>query len=194
MRKRNKSYIDCEEKNKTVFIQRWHSVQLLFVTLWTAACQASLSFTNSRSWFKLMSIQSVMPSNHLVLCCPLLLLPSIFPSIGDFPMSKCFLSGDQSIGVSASASVLPMNIQGWFPFGLTGLITLLSKGLGIIQFETLTWVSAHPTLWCSSHIRMRLLEKPQLWLDGPLSAKWCVWFSMCCLGFSQLFFQGASVF
>ena len=84
MRKRNKSYIDCEEKNKTVFIQRWHSVQLLFVTLWTAACQASLSFTNSRSWFKLMSIQSVMPSNHLVLCCPLLLLPSIFPSIRVF--------------------------------------------------------------------------------------------------------------
>ena len=69
----------------------------------------------------------VMPSNYLILCHPLLLLPSIFPSVGSFPISRLFASGGQSIG--ASASVLPMNIQGWFPLGLTGLISLLSKGL-----------------------------------------------------------------
>ena len=67
-------------------------------------------------------------SNHLILCCPLLLLPSIFPSIRGFPMSQFFASGRQSIGVSASASVLPINIQDWFPLGLTGLISLQSKG------------------------------------------------------------------
>ena len=74
------------------------------------AHQASLSITNSRSLPKLMSVESVMPSNHLILCQPLLLLPSIFPNIR-FQMSQFFASGGQSIGVSASASVLPMNIQ-----------------------------------------------------------------------------------
>ena len=80
----------------------------LFVTPWTAARQASLSITNSWSSLKLMSIESVMPSNHLILCHPLLLLPSIFPSIRVFQMSQFFASGGHSIGVSASASVLPM--------------------------------------------------------------------------------------
>ena len=68
-------------------------------------------------------------SNHLLLWCLLLFLPSVFPSIRSFPISCLFTSGSQSIGVSASASVLPVNIQGWFPSGLTGLIFLLSKGL-----------------------------------------------------------------
>ena len=83
----------------------WH-----FVTPWTAACQASLSIINSQSLLKLMSIESVMPSNNLILWLPLLLLPSIFPSIRVFSVSQFFTSGGQSIGVSASASVLPMNI------------------------------------------------------------------------------------
>ena len=82
----------------------------LFATPWTAAHQASLSITPSWSFLKLMSIVSVMPSNHLILC-PLLLLPSIFPSIRSFPVSQFFTSGGQSTGASASASVLPMNIQ-----------------------------------------------------------------------------------
>ena len=83
----------------------------LFVTPWTAARQASLSIANSQSLLTLMSIESVMPSNHLILCCPLLLLPSIFPSTRVFSMSQFFASGGQSIRVSASASVLPMNTQ-----------------------------------------------------------------------------------
>ena len=76
----------------------------LFATPWTAACQASLSITTSRSLFKLISIQSVMPSNYLILCRPLLLLPSIFPSIRVFSNELVHQSGGQSIGASASAS------------------------------------------------------------------------------------------
>ena len=83
----------------------------LFATPWTSAYQASLSFTVSQSLLKLMSIESVMPFNLLIVCRPLL-LSSVFPSIRVFPVSWLFASGDQSIGASASASVLPMNIQG----------------------------------------------------------------------------------
>ena len=82
----------------------------LFAISWTAAHQASLSITNSQSWFKLMSTESVMPSNHLILSSCLQFCP---PS-GSFPMSRLFASGGQSIGASASASILPMNIQEWF--------------------------------------------------------------------------------
>ena len=82
-------------------------------------------------------LKSVMPTNHLILCCPLLLLPSIFPSIRSFPVSQLFALGGHSIGASASASVLPVNIQGWFPLGLTGLISLQSKGLSRV-FSNIT--------------------------------------------------------
>ena len=82
----------------------------LFATPWTAAHQASLSITNSRSLPKLMSTELVMPFNLLILFCPLLLLPVIVPASGSFPMSQLFESGGQSIG--ASASVLPAIIQG----------------------------------------------------------------------------------
>ena len=78
---------------------------------WTVAHQASLFITNSRSLLKLMSFESVMPYDHLILCHPLLLLPSIFPSIRVFSKSQFFASGGQSIRGLASASVLPMNIQ-----------------------------------------------------------------------------------
>ena len=101
---------------------------LLFATPLTVAPQAPLSFTISWSLFKFMSTESGMPSNHLILCCPLLLLPSSFPVSGSFPMSQLFASA-QSIGALASASLLPTNIQGLFPLGLTGLIFLQSKGL-----------------------------------------------------------------
>ena len=85
---------------------------------------------------KLMSIKSVMPSNHLIICHPLLLLPSVFPSIRVFSMGQFFVSGGQIIGVSASASVLPMNIQDCYPLGWTDWISLQSKGLSIVFSNT----------------------------------------------------------
>ena len=118
----------CESwtmKKVVVFVQLLSHVQLS-VTPWTATWLASLSFTISWSLLKLMPIESVLPSNHLILSC---LLPfssclQSFPASGSFLMSWLFTSGGQSIG--ASASVLPVNIQDWFPLGLTGLISLLS--------------------------------------------------------------------
>ena len=108
--------------------QRISSVQSLshiqlFATPWTAARQASLSITNSWSWLKLMSIEWVMPSNHLILYCPHFLLPSIFPSITVFARSQLFTSGGQSIGISASTSGLPMNIQ--FDLAVQGILKSL---------------------------------------------------------------------
>ena len=108
----------------------------LFATPWTAVRQASLSISNSLSSPKLMSIELVMTSNHLILCRPLLLLPSIFPSIRVFSNSQLFTSGGQSFGVSASASVLPMNTQGWSPLGFTGWTSLQSKELSSIFSNT----------------------------------------------------------
>ena len=99
----------------------------LFVTPWTAARQASLSITNSQSPPKLMSIESVMPSNHLILCRPLLLLPSIFPSIRVFSNESALHIRCQSIRVSASTSVLPVNTQDWSPLGWTGWISILKN-------------------------------------------------------------------
>ena len=94
----------------------------LFATPWAAASQASLSFPISRSVLKHMSNESVMPSKHLILCCPLLLLSSNFPASEFFPVSWLFTLGGQRIG--ASASVLPLKIQGWFYSRMTGLISL----------------------------------------------------------------------
>ena len=99
-------------------------------------CQASLFFTISWSLLKLMSIESMMPSNRLILCLPLLLLPLVLHSIKVFSMSRLLALGGQRTGASASASVLPMNIQCWFPLGLTGLISLLSKGLSRVFSST----------------------------------------------------------
>ena len=124
-------------------ISQFSSVQSLsrvwlFATPWITACQASLSITNSQSLPKLMSVESVMPSSHLILCRPLLLLPSIFPSIRVFffSISQFFASGGQSIGVSASTSVLPMNTQNGFPLGWTGWISLKPKGLSRVFSNT----------------------------------------------------------
>ena len=106
----------------------------------------------------------ITPSNHLTLCCPLLLLLSIFPACGSFQMSWFFISGGQSIGVSASESVSPMNIQGGFPLGLTGWISLHYKGLPRVFSSTTVqkhqFLSAQPSSWSNSHIHIRLLEKP----------------------------------
>ena len=108
-------------------VQSLSHVQL-FATPWTAALQASPSITNSCSLLKLMSIESVMPSNHLILCRPLHLPPSIFPSQGIFQ----WISSSHQVAKSCSFSfriVCPVNIQDWFPLGWTGWISLQSKGL-----------------------------------------------------------------
>ena len=104
-----------------VVVQSLSHVQL-FATPWTVAHQASPSSNISRSFLKLLSIESVMLSNHLILCFPLFSCPQSFPASESFPVSQLFTSGGQSIEASTSASVLPKNIQGWFPLELTGLI------------------------------------------------------------------------
>ena len=103
----------------------------------------------------LMSLVSMMPSNHFILFCPLLLLPSIFASSRSFPMRWLFTSGGQSIGASATASVFPMNIQGWYPLALTGLISLQSKGLTRVYSSATIrrhhFFSAQTSLQSNSH-------------------------------------------
>ena len=113
-----------------------HSVVSDSVTPWTAACQATLSITNSWSLLKLMSIESVMPSNHLIPVVPFSSHSQSFSASGSFQMTQFFTSGGQSTGVSASESVLPTNIRDWFPLGWTGWISLLSKGLSRVFSNT----------------------------------------------------------
>ena len=131
---------------------------------WTAACQASMSFTICLSLLRLMLVESVMPFNHLILHCPLLYLQS-FPASCFFPVSLPYASDGQSIRASASASVLPKNIQSWFSLRLTDMISLLYKGLSRV-FSSTTILKAsvffnfQPCLWSNSHICPWLLEKP----------------------------------
>ena len=151
------------------FPVKFSSVQLLsrvwfFVTPWITARQASLSITNSQRLLKLMSIKSVMPSNHLILCRPLLLLPQSFPASGSFPMSQLFTSDGQNIGISASASVLPKNTQYWSPLGCTGWISLQSKGHSRVFSNTTVqkhqFFDTQLSSQSNSHIRTWPLEKP----------------------------------
>ena len=121
-----------------------------FATLWTAALQASLSIINSQGLLKFMSIESVMPSNHLILCQPLLLPPSIFPASGSFQMSQLFASGGQSIRTSASASVLPMNIS--FRMDWLDLLAVQGTLKGLLQHHS----SKASILWCSAFFIVQL--------------------------------------
>ena len=111
----------------------------LFVTPWTSACYAFLYFTISWSLLKFMCNESVKPSNHLILYHPFLSCPQSSPALGSFPMSQLFASGGQGRGASASASILPMNTQSWFLLGLTGLISLQSKGPPRAFSSTTVW-------------------------------------------------------
>ena len=164
-----------------MFVFQFSSVQLLshvrlFVTPWIAACQASLSITNSQSLPKPMSIESVMPSNHLIHCHPLLLLPSIFPSTRVFSNESALHMRWPNIGVSASASVLPMNTQDWSPLEWTGWISLQSRGLSRVFSNTTVqkhqFFSTQLSLQSKSHIHTWLLEKKTIALTrGPLLAK-----------------------
>ena len=139
----------------------------LFATPWTAARQTPLSSIISQSLFKFMSIGSVMLSSHLFLCCPLLLFA--FYLSQSFPMSWLFVSAGQTVGISASVSVLPMNIQGWLPLGLTSLI-LLFNGLSRVFSSTTVlkhqFFSAQPYLWSSSHICVEGVSGQSPWVLG----------------------------
>ena len=134
----------------------------LFATSWTVAHQASLSSTISCNLLKFMSVESVIASHHLTLYHLLFLLPSVFPSIRSFPLTWLSAYSGQSIG--ASASFLPMNIQGWFPLGLTGLISMqfkwLSRGLSSTTTRKYKLYGDQPSLWSSSQICAWLWRKP----------------------------------
>ena len=135
-------------------IQKLFSLSILsdFVTPQSAAGQASLSTTNSRSLLKFMSIKSLIPRS----CHPLLLCLQSFPASGSFLKSQFSISDGQSTGVSASAPVLPVNIQDWFPLGLISLISLESKGLSRVFANTRVqkhqFFSVQLSLWSNSHI------------------------------------------
>ena len=137
----------------------------LFETPWTAARLSFLFITKSRSLLRFMSIELVMPSNHLIIFSSHL---QSFPASGSFPISQLFTSDSQSTVASASTTVFPMTIQGWFPLALTGLISLQSKRLSRVFSNTAVrmhqFFGAQPSLLSSSHIHTWLLEKPYLWL------------------------------
>ena len=122
----------CENKWNVLHLSSVHFLSRVELSWapWTAAHQTSLSITDSQSSLKLMSVESVMPSSHLLFCRPLLLPSSI-------QTSHLFPSGSQSIGVSASAQILPKNIQDWFPLGLTGWISLLYKKISRVFSNTI---------------------------------------------------------
>ena len=136
----------------------------LFATPWIAVGQVSLTITNSQSLPKLMSIELVMPSSHIYSVVPLSSCPQFLPASGSFPMSQFFSPGGQSIGVSASASVLLMNTQDWSPLGWTGWISSQSNGLSRVFSNTTVqkhqFFSTQPSSQSNSHIHTWLLEKP----------------------------------
>ena len=169
-------------RNTIVFVVQLLSCVRLSVTLWTVAYQAALFFIISWSLLKFTSMSqwcymTVSSSATLFSFC-----------LQSFPVSGSsseftLASGGHSIGASAS----DINIQGWFPLGLTGLISLQLKGLfrvfSRIIVQKRRFFSAQ-SLWFNAHICTWLLGKPQLWLDGPLLAKRCLCFLICYLGWS----------
>ena len=116
--------------------------------------------TISWSLLKLTSVELVMPFNHLIICSPFSFCLQSFPASGSFPLSQLLASNGQSIG--PLASVLPVNIQGWFPLELTGLISLQSTGLSRVFSSTTVqrhqFFGTQPSLWSSSHIHTWLLK------------------------------------
>ena len=158
-------------RGREVVVVQLLSCVWVFVTAWITACQASLSLTIPKSLLKFMSIELVMPSNYVIPCSCFSYCSESFSVSGSFPVSQLFASGGQSIGASASALVFPVNVQGWFPLGLTGLISLLSKGLlrlfSSTTVQNLQFFGAQPSLWSDFHIYTWLLEKSELWLYWP---------------------------
>ena len=152
----------------------------LFATPWIVARQASLSIINSWSSPKPMSLKLVMPCSHLILCRPLLFCPHPLQASGSLPMSQLFTWGGQSIGVSASASVLSMNTKDWSLLGWTGWISMQSKGLSRVFSNTTVqkhqFFGTQLSSPSNSHIHTWPLEKPEPWLDRLLLAKYCLCF------------------
>ena len=151
-----------------VYASSFSSVQSLrhvrlFETPWTAACHASLSIIDIQNLLKIMPIELVMPSKHLILCRSFSSCLQSFPVSGSFPMTQFLTSGGQSIWVSGSALILRTIIQDWFPLGLTGFISLQSKGLSRVFSNTR--IQKHQcfvsqlSFWSNSHIHTWLLEK-----------------------------------
>ena len=157
----------------------WSHVQV-FETPWTVAHQASLCVCSNACPLSLSCHPTISSSVVPFSSC----LQS-FPASGSFPMSQLFASGDQSIRGSASA--LPMNIQGWFPLGLTSLIPFAIQGTlkSLLQHtvQTHQFFEVQTSLWSNSHICPWLLKNSELWLFGPLSPNWCLCFLICYLGF-----------
>ena len=152
-----------QQKETNYSVQLLSPVQL-FATPWTTAWQASLSITKSRSLPKLMAFELVMPSNHLILFRPLLLLHSIFPSVRVFS-NESVIRMRWPKDWSFSFSISPSNIiQDWSPLWWTSWISLQSKGLSRIFSNTTVqkhqFFSNQLSLWSNSHIRIWLLEKP----------------------------------
>ena len=192
------AFVKVTQMSFGAFIVQSLSHVWLFTALWTTALQASLYFTISWSLPKLVSIESVMPSNHLILCCPLLLLPSIFPSIRVFSLELAlcirwpkYWSFSFSISHSNKYSGLISFSIDWFD-----LLTVQGTLKSLLQHHS----SKPSILQCSAFFMFQLshpymtIGKKQLWLDRLLSAKWCLCFLICWLGLSNLFFQGANVF
>ena len=170
----NETETDSWYRGQTSVVQ-WHSNVWLFVTPWTAARQASLSITDSQSLLKFMFIESVRPSNHLILCLPTLLIPSIFPIIRVFS-NESVLHIRWSKYWSISFNIRPSNeYSGLIPFRIDWFDLLAVEGLSRVFSNTIFqkhWSSgAQLSLWFNSHIHIWLPEKPWLWLYGPLSAK-----------------------
>ena len=135
----------------------------LFATPSTAACQASLSITNSWSSLKLISTERWCHPTISSSVVPFSFCLQSLPASGSFPISQFFASGDQSIGVSASAAILPMNILDWFPLGLTGLNSTVQgtvKSLLNTTVQKHQFFGAQLSLSSNSHIHTWLLEKP----------------------------------
>ena len=155
--------LDKYSNNQFSSVQSLSHVRL-FVTPWSTEHKASLSITNSPSLLKLMSIESVMPSNHLIFFCQLLLPPSIFPSIRVLSFESVLCIRWAKYWSFSLASVLPMNTQDWSPLGWTGWISLQFKGLSRVFSNTTVqkhqFFGAQFSLVSNTHIHTWLLEKP----------------------------------
>ena len=153
------------------------------------------SFTISWSLLKLMSIESVMPSNHLIFCCLFSFCPPSFAASGSFPMSQLFASGGQVLELQLQ-HCSSNEYSGLISFWINWFVLLAVQGTlnSLLQHHDSKASVLQRSAFSNSHICIGLLEKPQLWLDRLLLAKWCLCFLICCVSLSELFFQGASIF